>query len=123
MITGRLTSELIGYALGYTLPEGSGWWRGFQGDVDPALLSESGHRTFAVNELMVRPAQRRRGYARALHDSLLHNQPETRATLLVRPDNTPARTAYRSWGWYELGKLQPFDDAPVFEAMVLELRT
>ena len=123
LITGRLTSELIGYALGYTLPEGSGWWRGFQGDVDPALLSESGHRTFAVNELMVRPAQRRRGYARALHDSLLHNQPETRATLLVRPDNTPARTAYRSWGWYELGKLQPFDDAPVFEAMVLELRT
>lgn len=121
LVTGRLTSELIGYALGYTLPEGSRWWRGFQGDVDTVLLSETGHRTFAVNELMVHPAWRRRGYARALHDCLLDNRPEARATLLVRPDNISARTAYRSWGWYELGKLQPFDDAPVFEAMVREL--
>lgn len=122
LVTGRLSGELIGYALGYTLPEGSGWWRGFRGEVDPALLQETGNRTFAVNELMVRPGWRRRGYARVLHDSLLHNRPEARATLLVRPENTPARTAYRSWGWYELGQLQPFDDAPVFEAMVRDLR-
>jgi ribosomal protein S18 acetylase RimI-like enzyme len=53
---------------------------------------------------------------------LLRHRPEARATLLVRPENTPARAAYRSWGWYELGQLQPFDDAPVFEAMVRELR-
>ncbi len=122
LVTGRLAGELIGYALGYTLPEGSGWWRGFQGDVDPALLQETGDRTFAVNELMVRPGWRRRGYARSLHDSLLRHRPEARATLLVRPENAPARAAYRSWGWYELGQLQPFDDAPVFEAMVRELR-
>ena len=122
LVTGRLAGELIGYALGYTLPEGSDWWRGFQGDVDPALLQETGDRTFAVNELMVRPGWRRRGYARSLHDSLLRHRPEARATLLVRPENAPARAAYRSWGWYELGQLQPFDDAPVFEAMVRELR-
>ncbi len=123
LVTGRLTGELIGYALGYTLPEGSGWWRGLQGDVEPALLNETGRRTFAVNEIMVRPAWRRRGYARVLHDALLHDRPEQRATLLVRSDNTAAHVAYRSWGWYKLGALQPFDDSPVFDAMVRELRS
>ncbi len=79
-------------------------------------------RTFAINEIMVRPAWRRRGYARALHDALLYDRPEERAILLVLPDNTAAQAAYRSWGWYKLGELQPFEDSPVFDAMVWELR-
>ena len=123
LVSGRLDDELIGYALGYTLPAGSGWWRGLRDKVDPALLTETGQRTFAVNEIMVRSAWRRRGYARALHDALLHNRPEERATLLVEPDNTAAQAAYRSWGWYKLGELQPFDDSPVFDAMVRDLKS
>ncbi len=122
--TGRLDEELVGFALGYTLPAGSGWWRGLRDEVDPALLAETGQRTFALTELMVQPPWRRRGYARALHDTLLHNnRSEARATLLVRPDNTAAQAAYRSWGWSKLGELQPFEDAPVFDAMVLGLRS
>jgi hypothetical protein len=35
--------------------------------------------------------------------------------------NTAAHHAYRSWGWYKIGELQPFGDAPVFDAMVLDL--
>ncbi|MGH3795064.1 MAG: GNAT family N-acetyltransferase [Pseudonocardiaceae bacterium] len=120
-VTGRLDDELIGYALGYPLPPGSRWWRGIRGEVDPALLSETGRRTFAVNELMVRPQWRRRGYGGALLDALLDDRPEQRATLLVRPDNTAARAAYRSWGWYKIGELQPFDDAPIFDAMMRDL--
>ena len=65
---------------------------------------------------------RRRGYARTLHDALLHNRPEQRATLLVIPDNTPAQAAYRSWGWTKLGELQPFPDAPVFDTMIRDLQ-
>ena len=118
---GRLDNELIGYTFGYTLPAGSNWWQDLRGNVDPALLTETGERTFSVTDLLVRPPWRRRGYARALHDSLLSNRPEARATLLVLPDNTPAYTAYQSWGWYKLGELQPFDDAPIFDAMVREL--
>ena len=121
LVTGRLSNQLIGYAYGYTLPAASHWWRGLRGNVDPAVVTETGKRTFAVTELLVRPMWRRRGYARALHDALLDNRQETRATLLVLPDNAPARTAYQAWGWCKLGELQPFDDAPIFDAMVREL--
>lgn len=121
LVTGRLDDGLVGFALGYTLPADSGWWRGLREEVDPALLTETGQRTFALTELMVRPRWRRRGYARALHDAVLRHRPEARATLLVRPDNAAAHAAYRSWGWYKLGELQPFEDAPVFDAMVREL--
>lgn len=121
LVTGRLGNELIGYTYGYTLPAGSHWWRGLRRGTDPVLLTETGARTFAVTDLLVRPIWRRRGYARALHDALLDNRRETRATLLVLPDNIPACTAYRSWGWHKLGELQPFDDAPMFDAMVREL--
>jgi GNAT superfamily N-acetyltransferase len=120
-VTGRIDGDLAGYALGYPLPAGSRWWGGIRGRVDPALLTETGQRTFALNELMVRPPWRRRGYARELHDALLRSRPEQRATLLVRPDNTPALQAYLSWGWYRIGELQPFADAPIFDAMVLDL--
>ena len=119
--TGRLGGELICYALGYPLPAGSGWWRGLRGEVDQALITETGTRTFAGNEIMVRSPWRRLGYARALHDAILHSRSEERATLLVRPDNTAARAAYLSWGWYKIGELQPFDDAPIFDAMILDL--
>ncbi|MGH3915175.1 MAG: GNAT family N-acetyltransferase [Pseudonocardiaceae bacterium] len=121
--TGRFDGELICYALGYPLPANSGWWRGMRGEVDPELLTETGRRTFAGNEIMVRPQWRRRGYARALHDALVRTRTEERATLLVRPENTAARTAYLSWGWRKIGELQPFDDAPVFDAMIRELRS
>ncbi len=121
LVTGRLDGDLIGYALGYTLPAGSGWWRGLRGDVDPAQLQEDGTRTFALTEIMVREGWRRRGYARTLHDALLAGRQEERATLLVLPDNVEARGAYLAWGWYQLGELQPFDDAPVYAAMVREL--
>jgi ribosomal protein S18 acetylase RimI-like enzyme len=121
LVTGRRDGDLIGYALGYTLPAASGWWRGLHTDVDPAVLEEDGRRTFALTEIMVREHWRRRGYARALHDALLAGRQEERATLLVLPDNVPAHRAYLAWGWYKLGELQPFDDAPVYEAMVKEL--
>jgi GNAT superfamily N-acetyltransferase len=121
LVLGRLDGELIGYAMGFTLPAGSSWWRGLRTAVDPALLTEDGHRTFAITYMMVRAPWRRRGYARALHDALIQGRAERRGALLVLPDNVAARTAYRSWGWYRVGELQPFADAPVYDAMVLDL--
>lgn len=123
LVTGWLRDELIGYTLGYTLPDGSAWWRGFIGDALAPALVEDGQRTFAVTQLMVLRAWRRRGYAEQLHDALLVNRPEERATLLVKPDNIPARTAYLSWGWQLFGQLQPFADAPVYDALMIDLNT
>jgi ribosomal protein S18 acetylase RimI-like enzyme len=121
LATGRVGGELAGFTLGETLPKGTGWWQDFKGDVDPELLQETGSRTFAINELMVRPAWRRRGYAKVLSAALLEGRPEERATLLVRAENRPAYTAYLSWGFRVIGQVQPFDDSPVYEAMVKEL--
>lgn len=121
LVTGHVEGDLVGFTLGETLPKGSGWWHGFQGGVDLEMLRETGHRTFAINELMVRPAWRRRGYAKALSNALLEGCSEERATLLVRAENTPAYTAYLSWGFWVIGQIQPFDDSPVYEAMVREL--
>ncbi|MGA6165848.1 GNAT family N-acetyltransferase [Amycolatopsis magusensis] len=111
--------DLIGYSLGYRLPPRSAWWRGFLGDVEPQELVEDGERTFAVTQLMVLPARQRQGHGRALHDALLRRRPERRATLLVKPDNVPARTAYLSWGWELFGQVRPFEDAPVYDSLML----
>jgi ribosomal protein S18 acetylase RimI-like enzyme len=121
LVLGELDGEVAGYALGYTLPAGSGWWRGLRADVGEGELREDGSRTFALTEIMVRGSWRRRGYARQLHDRLLADRAEERATLLVLPDNIPAKAAYASWGWRKLGELKPFDDSPTYDAMVVSL--
>lgn len=121
LVTGTLDTKLVSYTMGYTLPATSGWWKGFRGDVDPTLLEETCTRTFAINELMVRPAWRRHGFAKALSAELLRNRQEDRATLLVRSENAPAVTAYQSWGFHTIGHVQPFNDAPTYEAMVRDL--
>lgn len=42
---------------------------------------------------------------------------DQRATLLVRPDNEPARPAYLRWGWHTLGEIQPFPNSPRYDAL------
>jgi GNAT superfamily N-acetyltransferase len=122
LITASVEGTLIGYAYGVPLPADTGWWRGLKEQVSGELIGETGDRTFALNEIMVRANWRRRGIARQLHDALMQARPEERATLLVEPRNIPARSAYERWGWRQLGTLQPFPDAPAYDAMVLDLR-
>jgi ribosomal protein S18 acetylase RimI-like enzyme len=121
LVTGRVQGELVGFTLGSILPADTAWWRGFKGTPDPDLVRETGSRTFGINELQVRPAWRRRGYAKALSDALLEDLPVERVTLLVRAENKPAYVAYLAWGFHVVGQMQPFDDSPLYEAMVIEL--
>ncbi|TQS43884.1 GNAT family N-acetyltransferase [Cryptosporangium phraense] len=121
LVTGSIGGALVGYAYGGPLGRTTRWWDGLRDDVPADALVEDGTRTFALNEIMVQESWRRRGIARSLHDTLLGGRPELRATLLVDPDNDPARNAYLSWGWRTLGHLQPFPDAPVYEALVIDL--
>jgi ribosomal protein S18 acetylase RimI-like enzyme len=121
LVTGRVRGELAGFTLGSVLPADTAWWRGFKGTPDPELVRETGSRTFGINELQVRPAWRRRGYAKSMSEALLEDLPVERVTLLVRAENTPAYTAYLSWGFHVVGQMQPFSDSPVYETMVKEL--
>jgi hypothetical protein len=56
-----------------------------------------------------------------LHTHLLAGLTEERATLLVRPDAAAARSAYLSWSYRPIGRLQPFPDGPIYDAMMKDL--
>ena len=87
---------------------------------DPDATRETGSRTFAFREFLMRKKYQGRGYGHEMHDALLGDRPEERATLLVRSDN-PARDLYLRWGWTRLGYLKPFPDSPRFESLLLPL--
>lgn len=120
---GYVGDELIGYAMGFTLPASTGWWRGLLDEVDQDVVAEDGTRTLGLTEIMVLEAFRRQGHAKDLHDALLKRRPERRATLCVLPDNVPAQAAYKSWGWYRVGALKPTEDSPTYDAMILDLKS
>ncbi|MFD8025444.1 GNAT family N-acetyltransferase [Streptomyces lavendulae] len=114
--------QAVGYAYGAPLPAGAPWWGGLLTDVDPAVVAETGARTYALSELMVRTPWRKTGAARRLHDALLAARPEERATLLVDQDHPKVHALYGSWGWRTLGDLRPrIPNAPLFHAMLLDL--
>jgi ribosomal protein S18 acetylase RimI-like enzyme len=115
------TGQPVGLAFGYTLQPGSRWWSGLQTPMPDDFTTEDGHRTFAINEIMVLEPHRRHGIATALHRELLSTRPEPRATLLVEPDNHPARNAYLHWGWQPIGTLKPFPDSPTYDSMIITL--
>jgi len=121
MVTGHLDGTLVGYAFGSVLSADTGWWRGVQAIDNADVTRETGDRTFAFRELLVRKVVQGRGFGHQLHDFLLADRPEERATLLVRADN-PARSLYLRWGWSGVGYLQPYPDSPRFESMVKQLR-
>lgn len=123
LVTGEIAGTLTGYAYGASLRADTLWWDGLLDAVPAELIRETGRRTFALNEIMVRAPWRRRGIAGRLHNALLGGRAEERATLLVEQGNAPAKAAYVRWGWQHVGFLQPFPDAPVYDSMLLPLRS
>ncbi|MFC8703283.1 GNAT family N-acetyltransferase [Streptomyces anulatus] len=89
---------------------------------EQSRTAETGTRTYALFELMVREPWRKTGVARQLHNTLLASRREERATLLVDQTHPKVHALYESWGWATLGDLRPqLDDAPLFHAMLLGL--
>jgi ribosomal protein S18 acetylase RimI-like enzyme len=109
MVTARAGEELVGFVFGHTLPADTGWWSGLLEPAPPEFTKETGDRSYAVIELVVRPDWRRRGVAAAMMKALLADRPEERAVLLVRPDAPAAVATYAAWGWRRVGPLRPWD--------------
>ncbi|WP_405908655.1 N-acetyltransferase [Streptomyces sp. NBC_00828] len=120
-VVGYLDGTPIGYAYGCTLPADTRWWKGLLTPVPDSATVETGARTFALSELMVVDKLRGTGAARKIHDELLRGRPEERVTLLVERDHPKVRGRYETWGYAWFGEVQPFADAPLYDAMNLPL--
>ncbi len=121
LIVATQDEKPVGFAFGHQLDPGTRWWEGTQGVIPADLTAERPGRTFAVIELAVALSHRRRGIGCELHTHLLAGSCEERATLLVRPDAPTAQRAYRAWGYRRVGSIQPFPEAPIYDAMVKPL--
>jgi GNAT superfamily N-acetyltransferase len=112
----------VGYAAGMPLRPSTSWWRDLTAPLPDDVTAEHPGRTFAVVELLVRASWRRQGIGRALHDLLLADRPEERATAVLLPAAAAAQRAFRDWGWRKVARRR--DPAPgsfVADVLVLSL--
>jgi ribosomal protein S18 acetylase RimI-like enzyme len=113
---------LVGYALGMPLRPATSWWSDLTTPLPDDVTAERPGRTFAVADLLVRAPWRRQGIGRALHDLILSDRPEERATLTVLPAATAAQAAFRSWGWRKVARTRNSDPgSAVSDVLVLAL--
>ena len=115
---------LVGYAFGMPLRSSTDWWRHLTTPLPDAVTAEHPGRTFALVELVVRASWRRQGIGRALHDLVLQDRPEERATLTIPPAATPAQNAFRNWGWRKVARTRGDEPgSPVSDVLVTTLPT
>lgn len=110
--------EPSGYAYGCPLPPDTVWWEGVEPTPPPSLAAESGRRTFALLQLMVKPEWRGTGIARRLHDELLKGRFEERVTLLVEQDHPRVGALYERWGYASVASSRPYADGPLYDLML-----
>jgi ribosomal protein S18 acetylase RimI-like enzyme len=113
---------LVGFAFGMPLRPSTSWWRDLTAPLPADVTTERPGRTFALAELAVRPAWRRQGIGRDLHDLVLAGRPEERATLTVLPSATAAQRAGQAWGWRKIArKREQQPGAPLLDILVTTL--
>ncbi|MDT0542506.1 MULTISPECIES: GNAT family N-acetyltransferase [Streptomyces] len=116
--------EPVGYAFATPLGSHTAWWEGMAPSLPDDYVEETGTRTLALNEILVRASWRGTGVARHIHEELLAGRKEQRVTLLVNPLIADGRlqAVYEAWGYEQIATQQPFPDSPVFAAMMRPLR-
>ena len=113
---------LVGYASGVPLRPSTSWWRDLTTPLPNEFTTEHPGRTFALVELLVRASWRRQGIAGNLHDLILSNRPEQRATLIVSSAATAAQNAFQKWGWRKVARMSnPRPDSPAYNVLVTSL--
>jgi hypothetical protein len=112
----------VGYAYGAPLIPSTTWWAEVAPPLPEPFIAETGNRTFALSELMVRTPWRGTGASRRIHAALVASRDEERVTLLVHKEHVKVRALYGSWGYETVGEVVPFHGAPQLCAMVLTLK-
>lgn len=124
LVEARRGEALVGCCFGVTLQPTTPWWQHLLASLPSDVTEERPGRTFAVVELLVRTPWRRQRIAQTMHDLLLKDRPEERATLTVLPAAEPAQRAYVKWGWQRVAqKRNPLPGSPVFDVLVKGLRS
>jgi GNAT superfamily N-acetyltransferase len=112
----------VGYAAGMPLRPSTSWWRDLTAPLPDDVTAEHPGRTFAVVELLVRASWRRQGIGRALHDLLLADRREERATAVLLPAAAAAQRAFQDWGWRKVARTRdPALGSFVADVLVLSL--
>jgi ribosomal protein S18 acetylase RimI-like enzyme len=113
---------LVGYAAGMTLRPSTSWWKDLTTPLPESITAEHPGRTFALTELLVRAPWRRQGIGQTLHDLILSNRREERATLTVLPTATAAQNAFQNWGWRKVARTRdPHPGSPVSDVLITTL--
>ncbi|MET9994262.1 GNAT family N-acetyltransferase [Streptomyces mutabilis] len=111
----------VGYAYANTIERGDRYWQ----RTSPAPADKYTERpAVALKEIGVRPAWRKTGTARRIHDALLATRDEPFVTLMVNPaaGDGKVHALYRSWGYEDIGQSQPSPASPVLTVMVRAVR-
>ncbi|MGH3328819.1 MAG: GNAT family N-acetyltransferase [Streptomycetales bacterium] len=123
LVSAEVDARMVGFVFGFTLQPDTSWWSGLLGTLpDRAFTTESGDRTVAIIELVMRAPWRRQGVGGRMFDAFLAKRREDRATLLCRPEAFAAQAFYARRGWWRVGRVRPFEGAPVYDVMILRLR-
>lgn len=118
----RSGDYLVGYAYGMPLRASTSWWRGLTTPLPDDVTTEHPGRTFALVDLLVRAPWRRQGIGRELHDLILGQRPEERATATVAAAATPAQNASQQWGWRKVARTRdPWPGLPSADVLILTL--
>ena len=113
---------LVGCAAGMPLRPSTSWWKGLTTPLPDTITAEHPGRTFALTELLVRAPWRRQGIGQTLHDLILGNRREERATLTVLPTAIAAQNAFQNWGWRKVARTRdPHPGSPVSDVLVATL--
>ncbi|WP_225848205.1 GNAT family N-acetyltransferase [Streptomyces sp. HPF1205] len=117
---GEIGDEVVGYA--YGRPDSEDEWRTMTTVTAPEVRDYGvGGNMFGLCEIMVRAPWRGAGAARTIHDELMRDRPEPRASLLVEQSHPRVRATYERWGYQAVATSRPYPDAPAYDAMVLDL--
>jgi GNAT superfamily N-acetyltransferase len=116
------TAALAGCAFGFPVGRDGSWWQGFRGPLPQNLeqLTASGH-VFAVTAMVVHPHERSRGLTGRLQERLLADHHASLGVTLLDKDDHAAYSAFRSWGWQQVGVVHRSPGPAVLRALILVL--